>query len=61
MTVSDSDLHAYVDAELTGEEFVRVAKEILDCQECFDRFSKLQMLKHLIRQAYRTIPTPHDD
>ena len=60
MTMSDSDLHAYVDGELTGEDFVRVAKEILSRQECFARARKLQTLKHLIRQAYKTVPIPHD-
>jgi len=60
MTVSDSDLHAYVDGELTGEELARVAQEILNCQECFGRACKLQMLKHLVRQAYKTVPIPRD-
>ena len=60
VTTSDSDLHAYVDGELTGEDSIRFAKEILDGQECFGRACKLQMLKNLIRQAYKTIPMPHD-
>jgi len=60
MPVSDSDLHAYVNGDLAGEKFARVAKEILNCQECFDRACNLQVLKHLIRQAYKTIPIPRD-
>jgi len=60
MTVSDSDLHAFVDGELTGEKFVRLGKEIQNCPECFGRACKLQMLKNLIRQAYKTVPIPHD-
>ncbi len=57
---SDNELNAYVDGELTGEDFARVAEEILSRQECFARACKLQTLKHLIRQAYKTVPIPHD-
>lgn len=60
MTVSDSELHAYVDGELTGEQFVRVANVILSSEELFDHVCDLQTLKHLFRQAYETVPAPNE-
>ena len=55
MTVPDTYLHAYVDNELTPEEFDRLAIEILNSDEHFVRACNFMALKHLIRQAYKTI------
>ena len=56
MTVADAYLHAYVDDELTAEEFDRVAAEILNSHELSGRACEFLALKHLIRQAYKTVP-----
>ena len=59
MAVSETDLHAYVDGELTGAQFNRVSNEVLSSKKLFDHVCDLQALKHLFRQAYETVPIPH--
>jgi hypothetical protein len=60
MTMSDAYLHAYVDNELTTEEFDRLATEILNSGERFAQAGDLLALKHLVRYAYATISLPDD-
>lgn len=60
MIVPEAYLHAYVDGELTAEEFDRVATEILNSHEQSIRACDFLALKHLIRQAYKTIPVSDD-
>ena len=57
MRVSESDLHAYVDGELTGAQLNRVADEVLSSKALFDQVCDLQTLKQLSCQAYGTVPT----
>jgi hypothetical protein len=61
MTVPDAYLHAYVNNELTLEEFASVAPLILNSDEHFIRVGNLLPLKHLIRQAYKTIPVTDNE
>ena len=60
MTVSDFDLHAYVDGELAGEERVMVGKAIRASEELSDQVCALQALKQLFRLAYSTAPIPRE-
>jgi anti-sigma factor RsiW len=60
MAVSESDLHAYVDGELTGAQLNRVVNEVLGSKELFDHVCALQALKQLFRQAYKTVPVAHE-
>lgn len=56
MAVSEFDLHAYVDGELTGEELKTVSKEILASEEYSDYVCRLHSYKQLLRLAYDTTP-----
>jgi anti-sigma factor RsiW len=58
MIASEAYVHAYVDGELAEHEFDTVATEILNSDEHFADACDLQMLKHLVRQAYSSIPFP---
>ncbi len=60
MTVSESDLHAYVDGELTGAQLNRVANQVMSSKQLFDQVCGLQALKQLFRPAYETVPIPHE-
>ena len=60
MAVSESDLHAYVDGELTGAQLNTVVNEVLSSKDLFDHVCALQALKQLFRQAYKTVPVAHE-
>jgi anti-sigma factor RsiW len=59
MAVSDNELHAYVDGELTEEMRVTVEKEVQASNELFDHVLALQSLKQILRLAYRMAPLDH--
>ena len=59
MAVSDIDLHAYVDGELTEGMRVMVEKEAQASNELFDHVLALQSLKQMVRLAYRMAPLDH--
>ena len=59
MAVSDIDLHAYVDGELTEGMRVMVEKEVKASNELFDHVLALQSLKQMVRLAYRMAPLDH--
>ena len=59
MAVSDIDLHAYVDGELTEETRLTVEKEVQASNELFDHVLALQSLKQMVRLAYRMAPLDH--
>ncbi len=61
MTVSDFELHAYVDGELTGERLDKVSHEILSAEQLLAHVCDLQTLKQLSRQAYDTVLAPDQD
>lgn len=56
MTVSESDLHAYVDGEPAGAQLNSVANEVLSSKALFDYICHLQTLKQLSCQAYESAP-----
>ena len=56
MAVSDIELHAYVDGELTEDQRVTVEKEVQARKELFDHVCALQSLKQLVRRAYGAVP-----
>ena len=52
MTVSDSDLHAYVDGELESKARAVIAAKVLASEELSDRVCALRSLKQFVRLAY---------
>mgnify|MGYP003571961561 FL=1 len=58
MGVSDFDMHAYIDGELTDQERAVVTAHILNSQELFETACTLRSLSQLVRLAYATRATP---
>ena len=58
MPITESDLHAYVDGELSGREHAEITTAILASEKLRKRVSELRALTELVRLAYatRTIP-----
>ncbi len=58
--VSDYELNAYVDGELTGDERAEFAKQLLASDTSSDQVSAARSLTQLIRLAYSKPPTLDD-
>lgn len=60
VTVSDKNLQAHVDGELTAEARAALAKAMLASEVLSHKVSELRSLTQLVRLAYREPPTPGD-
>lgn len=54
--MTELELHAFVDSELTGEERLRVLEAAAACAETRVQIEQLQCLKDLLRISYRDTP-----
>jgi len=52
MTVSELELHAYIDGQLLEEERARIAAAVIASQSLAEEVSVLHELKQLIRFVY---------
>jgi anti-sigma factor RsiW len=61
MTVSELELHAYIDGQLLGEERDRVAAALMASQYLAEQVSALYELKQLVRLVYAPELLPQED
>lgn len=59
-TVSEQDLHAWIDGELVEPECSEVAAAVIACPELASRASALRALKELLQMAYNPDSMLHD-
>lgn len=60
-TLSDNELHAYVDGELSRPERERITAAVVASEELAERVSAVHELKQLIRFVYGPELLPYPD
>ena len=52
MTIPESELHSYIDGELSDEERAAILAQMRVCADLVRQVAELQLLKELIQAAY---------
>ncbi|MFZ0470662.1 MAG: hypothetical protein WAL92_17190 [Thiogranum sp.] len=58
MKITDTELHAFVDGQLAGEESACVLEETTTSAPLAARLEELQKLKQLVQLAFRDVDCP---